>query len=475
MKEEFDLAVIGGGPGGYTAAIRAAQLGGKVALIEKDKLGGVCNNYGCIPSKTMLRLAEIQANMKIAEQFGIKLIKSGIDIKQLIENRKSLLNKLSNGVEILLKANGVKIILGKAEIRSRHEISVSKIDNTVELIKSKNIIIATGSSGTKPKMFGDSKNVMNSEEFLSASDIPQNVLIIGGGPEGIEFACMLIHFGCDVTVVEMLDRLLPQEDRDISVRIEKILKDNGVKVLTNTKVVGVKDDGLSTKIKFSTGKSLEADKAIVSTGRRPNIQNIGLENNNVKINELGRVIINNKMETSVKGIYAVGDVVGSRYAHEAIENGIVAAENIMRLHSSMNGHIIPRCIYSIPEVACIGLTEEEAKKKHNVLIGKFYFKVSGRALTLGDSNGFVKVLIDKKTKKFLGIHMINERASDMIGEALLAMKYLKADDIINTIHPHPTLVESIKEATLNAYGLAIHTLNNNKRHSTKSLKHFVKS
>ncbi len=475
MKEEFDVAVIGGGPGGYTAAIRAAQLGGKVVLIEKDKLGGVCNNYGCIPSKTMLRLAEIQSSMKVAEQFGIKLVKSGIDIRQLSENRKRLLNKLASGIEILLKSNGVKIIFGKGEIISKQKILVSKSDGSNETIETKNIIISTGSSGIKPKIFGESRNVMNSEEFLSSSDIPQNILIVGGGPEGIEFASMLTNFGCNVTIVEMLDRLLPQEDKEISVMVEKILKDNGVNVLTNIKVMEVKDEGV-TKVKFSNGKSLDADKVIISTGRKPNTQNLGLENAGVKLNEFGRIIVNDKMETSMKRIYAIGDVIGSRYAHEAMENGIVAAENSLKLNSSMDGHIIPRCIYSIPEIACIGMTEDEARRRHSVLIGKVYLKASGRAMTLGDTDGFVKVIIDKKTKKFLGIHMLNERASDIVGEALLAMKYLKADDVINTIHPHPTLVESIREAVTDAYGMAIHSLNNkNKRHSPKSLKHFIKS
>jgi len=473
MKEEFDVAVIGGGPGGYTAAIRAAQLGGKVVLIEKNKLGGVCNNYGCIPSKTMLRLAEIQSNMKIAEQFGINFIKSGVNFTQLIENRRNLLDKLANGVETLLKSNGVKIIFGTAEIKSRYEIPISKSDNSTELVKSKNIIIATGSSGTKPKMFGESRNVVNSEEFLSSNEIPQNILVVGGGSEGVEFVCMLTHFGCNVTLVEMLDRLLPQEDRDISSRMEKILKGNRVKILTSTKVIEVKDEGLATKIKVSTGETLEADKVIVSTGRKPNTQNLGLENVGVKLDSFSRIIVNDKMETSVKGIYAIGDVAGARYAHEAMENGVVAAENAMKLHSSMNGHIIPRCIYTIPEVGCVGLTEDEAKKRHNVLIGEFYFKASGRAMTLGNTDGFVKVVIDKKTKRFLGIHMMNERASDMVGESILAMKYLNANDIINTIHPHPTLVESIREAVLDAYGRGIHSINGNKRHTPKSLRHYI--
>lgn len=474
MKEEFDVAVIGGGPGGYTAAIRAAQLGGRVVLIEKDKLGGVCNNYGCIPSKTMLRLSEIQANTKIAEKFGIKLIKSGVDTKQLIENRSMILNKLAGGVETLLKSNGVKIIFGKAEIKSNHELLISKSDNIIEPIKAKHIIIATGSSGTKPKVFGESQYVMNSEEFLSSVDIPQNILIVGSGSEGMEFACMLTNFGCDVTIVEMLDRLLPQEDKEISSRMEDILKDNGVKVLTNMKVVEVKDDGLRTKVKFSNGKTLEAENILISTGRRPNTQNIGLDKIGVKINEFGRIVVNDRMETSVKGIYAVGDVVGSRYAHEAMENGVVAGENAMKLHSSMKGQVIPRCTYSLPEVACVGMTEDEAKKKYSVLVGKFYLKASGRAVTLGNTDGFVKVILDKKSKRFLGIHLLNERASDMIGEAVLAMKYLKADDVINAIHPHPTLVESIREAVLAAYGRSVHSINGKRYSTPKSLKHYVK-
>lgn len=471
---EFDVSVIGGGPGGYTAAIRAAQLGGKVVLIEKNKLGGVCNNYGCIPSKIMLRLAEIQSNIKVAEQFGIKLVKVGFDIKQLIENRKNLLDKLAAGVETLLKSNDVKIIFGTAKIKSKHEVLISKSDNSTELVKSKNIIIATGSSGTKPKIFGESRNAINSEEFLSFDEIPQNVLIVGGGPEGVEFACMLTHFGCSVTIVEMLNRILPQEDKDISSRMEKILKDNGVRILTGTKVLEVKDDGFIAKIKVSNGEMLEAEKVIISTGRKPNTQNIGLENVRIKVDKFGRIVVNDKMETSIKGIYAVGDVARARYAHEAMENGIVAAENAMKLNSSTKGHIIPRCIYTIPEVACVGMTEDEARKKHSILIGKFYLRASGRAMSLGDTDGFVKVIIEKRTKKFIGIHILNERASDMIGEGLLAIKYLKADDIINTIHPHPTLVEAIREAVLDAYGIAIHSFNRNKTHLSRSLKHYIK-
>ncbi|MBI2547693.1 MAG: dihydrolipoyl dehydrogenase [Candidatus Aenigmarchaeota archaeon] len=459
MSEQFDAIVIGGGPGGYVAAIRVAQLGGKVVLVEKNKLGGVCNNYGCIPSKTMIRLGEIQSNIPIADSFGIKIAKSGIDIKKLVENRNALLTKLSNGVGTLLKLNGVKVIFGTAEIKSKNEIQITDSENKTENLLAKNIIIATGSSVARPKLFSTSKNIMSSEEFLIADDIPKNILIVGGGPEGVEFASMLTNFDCDVTIIEMLDRLVPQEDTDVSTTIEKVLKKNGVNVLTGFRVVEVKDDGNTTRIKIEKGNetiSLNAEKILVSIGRKPNTHGIGLENAGVNVNEFGRIVVNDKMETSAGNIYAIGDVIGGRYAHEAMENGVVAAQNCMGLNSSMKNQVIPRCIYTLPEIACVGLTEDEAKKDYDIDVGKFFFKASGRAMTMGNTDGFVKVILDKKTRSFLGIHIVNERASDIVGEAVLAIKHLKSDDIISAIYPHPTLVEGFKEAVMNAYGRSIH-------------------
>ncbi|MBI2542689.1 MAG: dihydrolipoyl dehydrogenase [Candidatus Aenigmarchaeota archaeon] len=470
MMDTYDVVVIGGGPGGYTAAIRVAQLGGRIVLIEKNKLGGVCNNYGCIPSKTMLRLADIISSLKTAKNFGVNITKSDIDIKKLVKNRKDLIDKLASGVEILLKSNNVKIIFGEAYLKEDKSVVVKKEDSAKEVIRAKNIIIATGSRPSTHPIKINSKNVVNSEEFLTSEELPDDILIIGGGPEGIEFACMLSALGCKVSIVEMMDRLLPTEDREISHRMEKIVLDNHVKILTRTKVVEIKDDGNYTNTKFDNGSNLKTKKVLISIGRKPNSENLGLEQLNVKATN-GKIIVNDKMETSIKGIYAIGDVTGGRFAHEAMENGIVAAENAMKLNSSMN-QIIPRCIYSIPEVASVGLTEEEAKRKYNILVGTFNFKSSGRAMTMGDTNGFVKVIIEKKSRKFIGIHILADRASDMIGEALLAMK-VTADDIIRTVHPHPTLVESIREAVLDAYGRAIHSLNQNKKHTPKSLKHYV--
>lgn len=471
MKEEYDVVVIGGGPGGYVAAIRASQLGGKVLLVEKNKLGGVCNNYGCIPSKTMIKLAEIQSTVSIAEKFGINLVKEGVDTKQLYENRKMLLERLANGVEILLKSNNVKVVFGNAEIKSKNEVFISGLDNIS--VNTKNIIIATGSSGTKPKFFSNSKNVISSEEILTTTQLPEKLLIIGGGPEGVEFSCMMINFGCEVTMVEMMDRILPLEDKEVSLRMEKILRDAGVKIFTKTKVLAIDDEGFTSVVKLSSGENIECDKILVSTGRRPNTHDIGLETIGVKLNDYEKVVVNDKMATNVKGIYAVGDVVGGRYAHEAMEHGLIAAENAMKMNSSMKNQVVPRCIYSIPEIASVGMTEEEAKKKYDILVGRFYLKASGRAMTLGNTDGFAKVIIDKKTQKFLGIHMVNERASDMIGESLLAIRFLKANDIIDTIHPHPTLIESLREATMDAYGRAIHSLNTKGKKWSKNLNQFI--
>lgn len=458
MGEEFDVAVIGGGPGGYVAAIRAAQLGGKVALVEKGALGGVCNNTGCIPSKTMLRLAEILNGLQFAAQFGIDIQRpaiSSIDKKKLAEKRAEITGKLSNGIGFLLKSNGVQVLYGIAEIKSKNELAVQKSDGSAAVVKAKSIIIATGSSPAMPGIFKDVNNAMTGEDFLLSEELPKTALIVGGGPEGLEFASMLAGLGGEVTLVEKLSRVLPQEDTEISAAVQRALGESGVRVLAQTEVVSAEDSQAGIKAKLSSGETIEAEKAIICAGRKPNTQAIGLEAIKAKTDSRGIIIVNDRMETSVKGIYAIGDAAGGSYAHEAMENGRVAAENAMKLNSSMKGRLVPRCIYTVPEVACVGLTEEEAK---GALVGRFSLKASGRAMTLGSTSGLAKVVIDRKTKKLLGVHLVNERASDMVGEALLAVNRITADEIITTIHPHPTLVETLKEAVMDAYGIAVNAI-----------------
>lgn len=461
---QFDVAVIGGGPGGYTAAIRAAQLGARVVLIEKAKLGGVCTNSGCIPSKTMIRLAEIKAGLNFAERFGITATMEIKDPAKLAKARNEIVTKLSSGINTLLNYNKVEVVFGNAQLKSAGEILVAKKGGAAETVAARKIIIATGSGGTLPQLFAKSKYVITGESFLLSDEWPKSALVIGGGPEGVEFASMFSGLGSHVVIAEQLERLLPREDSEVSTLLEAELKEKGVRVFTATTITELSDQESNVAVKLSNGEKIVVEKIVVCAGRKLNTFGIGLENLEVRLDSSSKIVVNARMETSAKGVYAIGDVAGGRYAHEAMEQGVVAAENAMGVRASMDGKIIPRCAYSIPEVASIGMAEDEARKEkgNDALVGRFYFRASGRAMTLGDTHGMVKVIIDKKTKKFLGIHMFADRASDMIGEAVLAMQYLDADKVINAIHPHPSLSEAIKEAALDAYGRPVNSLGRKK-------------
>jgi len=460
VQEEYDVGVIGGGPGGYVAAIRAAQLGGKVVVIEKNSLGGTCTNWGCIPTKALLRAVELISDVKRAGEFGLTVAEPGYDLRKITERMDKVVERLVQGTRYLLKSNGVELLKGVGKIASTGTITVIQNDQSISLNAAK-IIVATGSRAkTLPIPGAESPGVITSDKALHLEKVPSSLVIIGGGPEGTEFACIFSRLGSEVAIVEMLPNLLPLEDREVGIRLNQILAKQGVRILTNTVVKSIlEDQGIKeVLVRSQSGElTLEGDKVLMAVGRLPNIENIGLEELGIEHTKNG-IKVDDHMETNVKGVYAIGDVTGGGLAHVASEEGVIAAENAMGLNSKIDLRVVPRCIYTIPEVAAVGLTEDQAKDQgYDLLIGKFPFSASGRALTLGETEGTVKVLADKTTKEILGVHVIGPRASDIIPEAALAMRLeATTEDLARTIHPHPTLSEALKEAALDCERAAIH-------------------
>jgi len=472
MTQSYDLAVLGGGPGGYVSAIRASQLGLRVALIEKKHLGGTCLHNGCIPSKAMLRSAEIFRQTKLASEFGVDSEKPTLNFFNVQKRKNKIINTLHKGVQGLMRKNkidvynGIGRLLGPS-IFSPIAGSISiEYDNGEEndIITPKNVLIATGS---KPNILADLKvdgtYVLTSDEALHMENLPTSMIIVGGGVIGIEWASMLVDFGVDVTVIEAKERILPTEDEDISKEIEKQLKQKGVTFITNAKVLPetLETDGAVTiDVKTSDQqKTLTGEKLLVSIGRKANTKNIGLENTEVIVKD-GYIQTNEFYQTKEAHIYAIGDCIGGmQLAHVASHEGVIAVEHIAGeqpfLLSEQN---VPSCIYSHPEAASIGMTEQQAKDAgYDISVGKLPFQTNGKALVYGDTQGFVKIIANKKNNDVLGIHMIGPLVTEMISEASLA-KLLDATpwEISDSIHPHPTLSETVGEAALAVDGLQIH-------------------
>lgn len=452
MKKDFDLIVIGAGPGGYTAAICAAQLGGKVAIIEKGDLGGTCLNKGCIPTKSLIASIHILDCIRKAKEFGIVIEKEKIDFANIITRKERIVKQLRNGVNYLLKSYGIEVIKGNAYFISSSEVKVKD-----EIFRFKKCIIATGSIPSAiPGIEIDGENIMTSDELLEIKEIPFSLLIIGGGVIGLEFACIFQSLGTKVTIVEVLPYILPDEDREISQTLERILKKKGIDIKTNTTVreINYADKGLEIVLESSNGLSrLLVEKVLVATGRRPCIEGLGLENAGI-ICENNKIIVNKKMETNIKNIYAIGDVIGAPFlAHKAYAEAIVAAKNAMGGETIIDYKAIPHCIFTIPEVASVGLTEEQAKEKgYKIKIGKFPFMANGKAVTLGEINGFVKVIVDRDSDIILGIHILGVQATEMITQAALAIDLeCTTEKLIRIIYPHPTLSETIFQAVLDVH------------------------
>jgi dihydrolipoamide dehydrogenase len=474
MAENYDLVVLGAGPGGYVAAIRAAQLGMKVAVVEKEKVGGVCLHKGCIPSKTFLRSAELYHDMRNSESYGIQVEGVKLDMKRVQQRKQSIVDQLHKGVQGLLKKNKVDVYEGYGRILGPSifspqpgTISVEKSDDSEPvMLVPQFVLIATGSRPRSlPGLEIDGTYVLNSDHALELESLPDSMIIIGGGVIGIEWASLLSDFGVTVTVVEFADRILPFEDEDVSKEMARLLKKRGVKILTGTKVLPetVKVENGGVTLSADTGSetvTLRADKVLVSVGRQPNTEDIGLHNTSIET-EKGFIKVNEYMQTKEKHIYAIGDVIGGyQLAHVASHEGIIAVEHMAGLSPEpLNPLNVPRCTYSRPEVGSIGLTEAEARAQgYDVKVGKFPFRAVGKSLVFGESDGFIKMISDKKTDDLLGVHIIGPHATDLISEAGLA-KVLDATawEIAHAIHPHPTLSEVFGEAALAVDGKPIHS------------------
>lgn len=465
MSQEYDVVIIGGGTGGYVSAIRASQLGLKTAVVEKGKLGGTCLHAGCIPSKALLRSAEVFANAKNGEKFGVIAPEVSLDFRKVQARKEEITDRLFKGVQHLLKKGKIDVYEGKGRIIGAGNVSV-QLNNEEEeiLLNCQNILIATGSRPrTLPGLEADGKYVMTSDEALQMEELPSSILIVGGGVIGIEWASMLIDFGLEVTVIEYADRILPTEDKEISKEAQRLMKKKGVKIVTGAKVLPEtleKGEGVSIKAE-QKGKEVpySADKLLVSVGRLANLEGFGLENTIVEVDR-GVIRTNEFYQTSESNIYAIGDVIGGlQLAHVASHEGIIAVEHMAgEKPAPLDYTLVSKCIYSSPEVASVGLTEDEAVAKgYQVKIGKFPFRAIGKALVFGEADGFVKLVVDQESNKLLGAHMIGPHVTDMITELGLA-QVLNATsmEIAHTIHPHPTLAEAIGEAALAVEGKELH-------------------
>ncbi|NDF11397.1 MAG: dihydrolipoyl dehydrogenase [Proteobacteria bacterium] len=469
MAEQFDVVVIGGGPGGYVAAIRAAQLGLKTACVEKrGALGGTCLNVGCIPSKALLHSSEIYEEVKEhGKAHGITATGLKVDVKTMLSHKNDVVKNLTQGIEGLFKKNKVTYYKGHGIILGKGEVAVKPVDGkgTPESIKTKNVIIATGSDVVHlPNVPIDEKRIVSSTGALDLPEVPKSMIVIGAGVIGLEMGSVWRRLGAEVTVVEFMDHITPGQDMEVSRQFQKILEKQGMKFKLATKVTGAKSDGKSVTLTAEPkdggkAETLKADVVLVAIGRKPYTDNLGLKEAGVAVDERGRIQVDAHFETNVKGIYAIGDVIpGPMLAHKAEEDGVACAEIIAGQKGHVNYNLVPGVIYTNPEVAAIGKTEEALKKEGRAYnVGKFPFLANSRARATGKTDGFVKILADQKTDEVLGVHIIGAQAGTIIAEVAVAMEFkASAEDIARTCHSHPDLNEAVKEAALAVAKRPIH-------------------
>lgn len=463
-EQTFDIIVIGAGPGGYVAAIRAAQLGMKTAIVEREHLGGICLNWGCIPTKALLRCSEINHLLHNLDAFGFKAEKVSFDFDKIIQRSRKVAAQLSGGIRHLMKKNNVTVFDGTGKLQGKGTVAVAGKDGAAAMLKAPHIIIATGARArVLPGLEPDGKLVWTYKEAMTPPAMPKSLLVVGSGAIGIEFASFYKNMGAEVTVVEVMDRVLPVEDEDVSAFAKKAFEKQGMKILTSAKVVKLEKAADSVTAHVEMGGKVEkitVDRVISAVGIAANTENLGLENTKAKVDR-GRIVVDQWLQTGEAGLYAIGDVVaGPWLAHKASHEGVICVEKIKGLNDvhPLKTENIPGCTYCTPQVASVGLTEAKAKEKgHQVKVGKFPFIGNGKAIALGEPEGFVKTVFDAKTGELLGAHMVGAEVTEMIqGYGIAKTLETTEIDLMHTVFPHPTLSEMMHESVLDAYGKVIH-------------------
>ncbi|MFT4024414.1 MAG: dihydrolipoyl dehydrogenase [Flavihumibacter sp.] len=464
----YDVLVIGSGPGGYVAAIRASQLGFKTAIVEKESLGGICLNWGCIPTKALLKSAQVMEYIKHSQSYGIEA--SGTpNFDAVVKRSRGVADKMSKGVQFLMKKNKIDVIMGFGKIKGKGQVEITKTDGGKETVDAKHIVIATGGRSRElPALKQDGKKVIGYREAMVLPQLPKTMIVVGSGAIGVEFAYFYNAMGTKVTIVEFMPKIVPVEDDDISKELEKQYKKLGIEIMTNANVesVDTSGSGVKAKVKTASGEvTLEADVLLSAVGVAANIEGIGLEENGIKT-EKGKIVVDKSYKTNVPGIYAIGDCVpGQALAHVASKEGIICIESIACAEKKYNHqpealdyNNVPGCTYCTPEIASVGYTEKAAKDAgYEIKVGKFPLSASGKASAAGATEGFVKVIFDAKYGEWLGTHMIGYNVTEIISETVLGRKLETTyHEVLNAIHPHPTISESVKDAVEVAYGEAIH-------------------
>lgn len=457
--KKTDLAILGAGPGGYVAAIRAAKMGIKPVVIEKEYLGGVCLNWGCMPTKALFHVAQVVEEIKKAGEFGININDYSIDFKKIMKRKDEIVKTLRRGLEFHFRKNKIDLVNGEGKLVDTDKILVETNKGASLEISAKNIIIATGSSPSQiPPFDFKEEGILTNRKVLSLEELPSSILIVGGGVIGCEFANIFSSLGSKVTIVEVLPRILSTEAEEVSQLIKKIFNKRGIEIITNCSVDEVTGKNDKYICKMKDGKNITVDKILVSVGRRPNSTEIGVEEVGIKT-ERGYIKVDSYLRTNIENIYAIGDVIGGyQLAHVASEEGKVAIENILGKEKKMKYDVIPWAVFTSPEIGTVGMNEKQAKEKNiKVCTGNFPFSSSGKALISGETEGFIKIVTDKETGQILGAQMIGPRASDLVHEVAVAMNgELLVDDIVNTIHSHPTISEAVMEAAEDCFGIATH-------------------